>query len=67
MILTLSRSILLRRGKLSLLILLLIVLLFYLLPKLFGLFGEENTWPKMRDNSVPDKPLKVISGWMSNT
>jgi hypothetical protein len=67
MILPLSRRSLVRRGKLFLLFLLLIALLFYLLPRLFASFGEENTWPKIRDNSVPDKPLKVISSWMSNT
>ncbi|MDR3593026.1 MAG: hypothetical protein P4N41_25480 [Negativicutes bacterium] len=67
MILSLSRRSLAKRGKLCLLFLLVIALLFYLLPKLFALYWEENTWPKIRDNSVPDKPLKVISSWMSNT
>jgi hypothetical protein len=67
MILSLSRRSLVRHGRRCLLLLVLIVLLFYLLPKLFTLLSEENTWPKIRDNSVPDKPLKVISSWMSNT
>jgi hypothetical protein len=67
MILPLSRRFLVKRGKICLLVLLLVALLFYLIPKLFTLFWEENTWPKIRDNSVPDKPLKVITGWMSNT
>lgn len=67
MIFSLSRRNIVKRGKLFLLCLVLLLVLFYLLPKLFSLFWEENTWPKNRDNGIPEKPLKVISGWMSNT
>lgn len=61
MIISLSRRNLLKHGKLSLKLLLLIVLIIYLLPKLLLVFWNITCDPKINEQRVPEKPLKVIS------
>lgn len=67
MILRLERRKLREWGKLVVKVLLLVLLLLFLVPQLVALLWEEITGPKIHDDRLPDKPLKVISSSMSNT
>ncbi len=67
MIVGLSRRNLVRRGKIYIKLLLLAVIVVYLLPKLISLLWEVNTGPKIRDDHMLEKPLRVISLSVNNT
>ncbi len=62
MIMGISRRRLGRWLKLSLKIILLAAIVFYLLPELFGLYRHyEQPRPKIREEQYWEKPLRVIS------
>jgi len=61
MIISLSRRNLLKSGKLSMKLVLLIILLIYLLPKLLLVFWNVTCDPKIHEDKLLEKPLRVIS------
>ncbi len=62
MIVGLSRRRVSRRVMTALKAMALAVMIFYMLPKLLGFFWQFNQpLPKIRDNHIMEKPLRVIS------
>ena len=62
MIVSISWRCVSRRFKIALKAMALAVMIFYVLPKLLGFFGQFNQpVPKIRDNQIMEKPLRVIS------
>jgi hypothetical protein len=61
MIIGLSRRDLVRRGKLSLKVLLAVLVALYLLSRLLCAFWDFGGGPNIHEKSVPDKVMQVIS------
>lgn len=54
-----------RGARLALKAMALVVMIFYVLPKLLGFFWQFNqSLPKIRENHIMEKPLRVISEFM---
>jgi len=64
MVLIVSKRELLKHSKVGSIILLLFIILFYVLPKLFNLFWEYNQEPKLdNQHQLWERPLRVERGF----
>lgn len=67
MIVGFSRRKIMRLSQLYIKLLLLIIIMFYILPKLLSLFLNSNVpAPKLREDQLLEKPLRVISIFVNN-
>lgn len=67
MLFTFSLRSIRKRTKLIFMILILLTIIFYILPKLLTFFWDGKPGHKLRDEKLLEKPLRVFSIMVYNT